>query len=265
MINITQAGRYFLADDLTQCNSGISITVSDVKLELRGHTIQGVFATTASTEVMIFANGGTAGLSNIDIEGPGTVTGGSTGIDFENVHGSRVHNLVAVGNSNEGILVNASMDNEFSNNVVTANTTNGFTVNAGTNNEFRDNVVTGNLNDGIQLSGGNQNRFIHNNLDGNGTDGLLLSNNAINNVVRRNTVVSNLGNGIEVGSVNTTDNSSGNTIDHNTALNNSQDDLTDQNPSCQTSPPNTPNSPNTWTQNSFNTSFPIISTSSCIQ
>src|SRR6267143_441053 len=39
---INNPGRYFLANDLKQClGVGISITVSDVQLELRGHTIEG--------------------------------------------------------------------------------------------------------------------------------------------------------------------------------------------------------------------------------
>jgi hypothetical protein len=72
---ISKAGRYFLANDLKMCN-GISITGGDVELELRGHTIQGLGP--AITSALINANGGATGLSNIEIEGPGTLTGGAS-------------------------------------------------------------------------------------------------------------------------------------------------------------------------------------------
>src|SRR5882762_4986554 len=61
---INEKGRYFLANDLKQCSKfGVSIAVSDVELELRGHTIQGLGPYTNSA--LIDANGKTAGLSNI--------------------------------------------------------------------------------------------------------------------------------------------------------------------------------------------------------
>jgi parallel beta-helix repeat protein len=260
MINITQAGRYFLANDLVQCNPGISITVSDVKLELRGHTIQGASGITSG---LISVNGGAAVLSNIEIAGPGTVTSGilgSYGIDFENVHRSRVYNLVIVANGTDGIVVNTTIptnastastdqefhDNEFYDNVIAGNNNNGITVNGGTNNEFRDNAIAGNGFDGIVVNGGNENRFIHNNLSGNGSDGLHLLN-ANNNIARRNTADSNvLGNGIDVLG-------SGNTIDQNTALGNVLSfDLVDENNQTE---PNS-NCLNLWTNNSFNTNSP---------
>jgi parallel beta-helix repeat protein len=268
---ITHAGRYFLDNDLTQCTTGISITMSDVKLELRGHTILG-FQTAASV-ISVSAPGGGAVLSNIEIAGPGTVTGANIGIDFEDVHNSRVHNLVVVGNVNGGIVVNTTIptnaspastddqvhDNEFHDNVVTGNLKDGITVTGSTNDDFRDNVVTGNIANGITVNGGNGNSFIHNNLSGN-VEGLVLLN-TNGNMVRRNTADSNTSNGIDVGLLST-----GNTIENNTALGSSFGvDLIDQNPSCQTSPPNTANSPNSWTHNSFNTSTPISSASSCIQ
>src|SRR6266853_3918258 len=90
---INQAGRYFLANDLKHCDSGLSIAVSHVQLQLRGHTIQ----SNAVPPSMISVNGGAAGLSYIEIEGPGTVTGGLAGIEFDNVHRAWVHNVLLVG------------------------------------------------------------------------------------------------------------------------------------------------------------------------
>ncbi len=249
---ISQAGRYFLAKDLTQCTGvAISITVSDVKLELRGHTIQGPLVQGFSTILAESADLGATKLFNIEIAGPGTVTGGSPGgIDFENVHRSWVHNLVLVQNT-DGIDVNAS------------DRTNDAT--ASTDNEFLDNVAAANFSNGIAVNGGNENRFIHNNLSGNSSDGLLLSGNISNglfllpfnankNVVRQNTADSNGFNGIEVGTL-----GSGNTIDGNIALGNGSQttspagaDLVDQNPNCT----NISGIPNTWTNNSFNNPTP---------
>jgi len=227
--NITQPGRYFLVNDLKQCpDVGISITVSSVKVELRGHTIQGPLITNVST---ILANGGTTGLSDLEIEGPGTVIGGDAGINFGNVHHSRVRNLVVVQN-NFGMEVNAG---DLTNDATVAAT-------ASTENEFRDNVVTGNFFDGINVS---ENRFIHNNLSGNSHDGLFLFN-ANNNVARDNTTDVNLASGIEVGTL-----GSGNRIDHNTALGNTGPDLFDEQGDC---------THNTWTNNSFNSNSPA-----CIQ
>jgi parallel beta-helix repeat protein len=232
---ISNPGRYFLVNDLTQC--AITINGSGVKLELRGHTIQGTSA--GST---IFVDGGATGISKIEIAGPGTVTGGGlAGIDFENVQHSRVHNLVVVGNGVGGTLADGI--DVFASDRTTPLTT---AATASTDNEFRDNVVAGNSGFGIQVDGGNGNSFIHNNLSGNTLDGLFLRT-ADNNVVRQNTIDSNGSIGIEVGTA------SGNMIEGNTALGNAVD-LLDSN-GCP--------SPNTWTNNSFFSSTPPPP--SCIQ
>jgi parallel beta-helix repeat protein len=234
---INNPGRYFLANDLKQCPGiGISINVSDVKLELRGHTIQG----TAPASTIILVSGGAAGISNIEIAGPGTVTGGAAaGIELDYVQHSRVHNLVVVGNGVGGTPADGI--DVFAGDRTTPLTT---AATASTDNEFRDNVVAGNSAFGIQVDGGNGNSFIHNNLSGNTLDGLFLRT-ADNNVVRQNTVDSNGSIGIEVGTA------SGNMIEGNTALGNAVD-LFD-----------TCTSPNIWTHNSFFSSAPPPA--SCIQ
>ena len=235
---IGSSGRYFLANDLKQCPAvGVSITISHVKLELRGHTIQGA----ALAASMILVNGGGASLFKIEIEGPGTVTGGIAGIEFDNVHRSWVHNVVAAANL-DGIDICAS---DCTNDPTIAAT-------ASTDNVFSDNVAAANLSNGISVNGGNHNSFIHNNLTGNSSDGLFF--NGKKNVARQNTADANGFNGIDVGVL-----GSGNIIDHNTAFGNATNhsngavDMMDQNNNC-------PNLPNTWTNNSFNSNNP-----SCIQ
>ena len=252
---ILQRGRYFIAQDLSMC-PGIVVTIaaSDVKLELRDHTILGS-QQGLQTDGVISVDGGGVVLSNVEIAGPGTVTGGMNGIVFKDVHSSRVHNLVIVGNLNDGITVNTSIpitvsaastdtnhhDNEFLDNVVTGNRVNGITSTGGTNDEFRgnvvsgntsdgialtngtnvefrDNVVTANLTTGIELDGSSGNSVIHNNLSGNAAgDGLVLSN-ATNSVVQRNTADSNAKGIEQIGG-------SGNSFQNNTALGNPLGDL----------------------------------------
>ncbi|HLJ86896.1 MAG TPA: right-handed parallel beta-helix repeat-containing protein [Candidatus Angelobacter sp.] len=218
---ISQPGRYYLANDLKQCpGMGVSITVSYVEVELRGHTIQGTFGDNG-----IVANGGDAGISSIEIEGPGTVTGFLTGVVFENVHRSRTHNVVALRNK-FGMAVNAG---DFTNAATVAAT-------VSTDNEIRDNVFTGNTGHGITVNGGNENRFIHNNLSNNGGHGLFLFA-AANNVARHNTALVNGGSGIDLGKF-----GPGNLINDNIALGNNGFDLNDENGDC---------THNTWTDNSF--------------
>ena len=215
---ISQPGRYFIANDLSGCAGIIvSITVSDVQLELRDHTILG-----DQTNPVISVNGGGTVLSNVEIAGPGTVTGGITGIEFQDVHSSRVHNLVVVGNLNDGITVNTSIpitvsaastetnhhDNEFHNNVVTGNRVNGITSTGGTNDEFRDNVVSGNSSDGISLTNGTNDEFRDNVVTGNLINGITVTG-GMNNEFRDNTVTANLTTGIQL------DSSSGNSVIHN--------------------------------------------------
>jgi parallel beta-helix repeat protein len=216
------------------CN-GISITVSDVELDLRGHTILGQGSSTSTA--LIDANGGTTGLSNIEIEGPGTLTGGGVGICFQNVHHSRVNSLVVTGN-NSGIVVEgniAGLVNICDAVVKTADLRRVQTIagTASTDNEFRDNVVAGQISYGVAVIGADQNRFTHNNLSRNGIDGLVLFN-ANNNIARRNTADSNGSIGIDVLGA-------GNIIHDNTALGNSID-LQDVSGGCA----------NMWTENSFN-------------
>lgn len=226
---ISDSGRYFLANDLKDCpDSGITITVSHVQVELRGHTIQ------AGGNV-IDAKGGDSGLSELEIEGPGTITGGSAaGISFGNVHHSGVHGLMVVRNL-FGLALNSG---DFTSDATTAAT-------VSTDNEISDNVFTGNTAHGITVNGGDRNRFVHNNLSGNGGHGLYLFA-ASNNVARGNTADVNGISGIDAGTF-----GSGNQIEHNIALGNNNPDLNDENGDCIR---------NSWTDNSFGSSSP-----GCIQ
>ncbi len=222
---ITDSGRYFLANDLKECpDFAISIAASHVQVDLRGHTIQ------AGGNV-IAASGGDLGLSDLDLIGPGTITGGDgAGISFGNVHHSRVHGLVVIRNR-FGMTLNSG---DFTSDATVMAT-------VSTDNEIRDNVITGNAFHGITVNGGDDNKFIHNNLSNNGSNGLFLFA-ASNNVARENTADVNGGSGIDTGTA-----GSGNTILNNIALGNNGPDLKDENGDCIH---------NTWTNNSFGSNAP---------
>ena len=228
---INDPGRYFLASDMKDCpDFAISITVSHVQIELRGHTLQGTQGDNG-----INVKGGDTGLSELEIQGPGTITGFLAGINFGNVHHSKVQGLVLVRN-NFGMTLNSG---DFTSDATAE-------ASVSTQNEIRDNVVTANTNHGITVNGGDENRFIHNNLSGNGTHGLYLFS-AKNNVAQENTADMNGGSGIDVADLI----GSGNQIDHNVALGNGGPDLRDENGGCIS---------NSWSDNSFSTNSP-----SCIQ
>jgi parallel beta-helix repeat protein len=231
---ISRSGHYFLANDLTQCpGAGISITVSSVSIDLRGHLIQVTGGTSASA---IEAPGGDNGLRNLEIAGPGTLTGGLTGINLGNVHNSRVHDVTMVQNL-FGMAVNSG---DF-----TSDTTATATVSA--NNEFFDNVITANNGHGITVNGGNKNLFFRNNVSGNNNGGVgLLLFAAQDNIARDNTADANSGWGIYIAAQ-----SSGNKVEHNTAVGNGNADLNDQSGDC---------THNTWVANSFVSNSPA-----CIQ
>jgi parallel beta-helix repeat protein len=231
---ISRSGKYFLANDLTQCpGDGISIAASSVSIDLQGHIIQVTGDASASA---IDAPGGDKGLTNLEIAGPGTLTGGLTGITFGNVHNSRVHGVTMVQNS-FGMAVNSG---DF-----TSDTTAKATASA--NNEFFDNVITANNGHGITMNGGNKNLFFRNNVSGNNNGGVgLLLYAGQDNVAHDNTADANGGWGIYIAAQ-----SSGNKVEHNTAFGNSNADLNDQNGDC---------THNTWADNSFVSNSP-----GCIQ
>jgi parallel beta-helix repeat protein len=227
---INRPGMYFLANDLTQCESfGVSLAASSVRIELRGHTIQ---LTGDTNDAAINAAGGDTGLSELEIVGPGTLTGGFEGINLQNVHHSKVHGLMILRNS-FGMAVNSG---DF-----TSDTTAAATVSA--NNEIFDNVITGNNGHGITVNGGNENLFFRNNVSGNNNGGVgLLLYTAKNNIATENTADANYGWGIYIASQ-----SSGNKVMRNAAFGNSNSDLNDESGAC---------AQNTWADNSFASNTP---------
>ena len=102
---ITTPGQYYLATDLTCPGGGITIEpVSDVHLQLNGHTIQGP-SFGAGVEVLF--------STAILIQGRGTITGFGDGLEFGNVGSSKVIQMTATRNSADGFVVIFSTNNVF--------------------------------------------------------------------------------------------------------------------------------------------------------
>ena len=225
---ITQPGTYSLGNDLLCFNTdGIDIQANNVILMLSGHTI-----TQDSTHFGLVHQGVSAGVgvaggnTNVQIFGPGTITGFNGGMDFEQVSNSMVENVTSTRNF-FGFVVNG-----------------GFSAGCGaacpsTANLFSGNSSTFNNQHGFTLNGGNNNIFNANNSSNNGQDGILLFS-AVGNDVHDNTLGSNGGSGIQA----IAGGGTGNNIHKNTAQGNPRFDLEDDNPNCDS---------NTWKQNAFGT------------
>lgn len=213
---ITAPGDYVLANDLTNCRSGVIISAGahDVVLSLAGHRITG--ASTADTVAGIKTQ---SGATRIRIHGPGVISGftGSTsgGVLF---YSSGVHELTAVTSTgNTWGIVLAQGTYRVHGNFVT-NNGDGFvvlTAQGGTA-ELSDNLASGNREDGITIAGSaGEVRIMHNTVAFNGRYGIAA----------------------EEGSADSE-------ILTNTALGNGTFDLLDANRECQ----------NTWADNTFGTS-----------
>jgi parallel beta-helix repeat protein len=228
---ISAPGTYQLVNDLVNCpQDGIDIVSSDVHLILSGHQISGSGGAAlgnVNTNGIAVGIGVPGGVSNVKINGPGTISNfGQAGIAFEGVSSSTVVGITSTGNK-FGFAVNAafgagnlslrSTGNKFNGNTATANAGHGFTLNGADQNTFRGNDASGN-------------GFVF------GAEGFFLFD-ATSNIVEGNTFDQNSGAGVlaQGGS------GINNTIRGNTAQSNAGFDLQDNNPGCA----------NLWQGNNF--------------
>jgi YVTN family beta-propeller protein/parallel beta-helix repeat protein len=225
---ITQPGTYRLANDLSCFNTdGIDIRSDNVVLKLNGHTITQDAAHFGLVHQGVSAGiGVVGGNSNVQIFGPGTITGFNGGLNFEQVSSSLVKN-VTTSNNFFGFVVNG-----------------GFSAGCGvgcpsTGNVFLGNISTFNNQHGFTLNGATNNIFGSNTANGNGARGFLLFNASGNNV-KDNTFNNNGQSGVRIEAGTGT----GNSLRKNTATNNGLVDLQDDNANCDM---------NTWKQNIFGT------------
>ncbi len=185
---IDKPGNYYLSGDCS--GDGITITASRVTLKLMGHTMTGrgdspgIYATNVSRGKII---------------GPGTITNYHNGVHFLFVTNSIVERVTATLNSNIGILLSESNDNEVKKNV-TENAVVGIWADVANNNEIVENQANQNaIGIHIHLSSGNE-----------------IQENEAND------------NSLGIGLVDST----GNQIEENTALNNNVRDLEDVSVDC---------------------------------
>jgi parallel beta-helix repeat protein len=261
---ISAPGDYFLAGDCF--GAGITITASDVTLDLNGHTMTGL-----ESGVGVLVDDSAGAIAHVAITGPGTITiyriGVQLGSGGAGVSDSSVSGLTANHNDFDGILLLGASGNTVADNTASHNSAFGISLGRASGNTVADNTATNNIAGGIAVfPGASGNTIDDNTATNNISDGIVLFTAATGNTVDDNTTNTNGDVGIFLfgASGNTVaDNTAshngnvgiflfgggtGNTIDDNTALGNAVFDLFDGNvPGCDS---------NTWTDNTFNKANP---------
>jgi parallel beta-helix repeat protein len=210
---ISTAGSYALA---ANCSAGITITASDVTLNLNGHTMTG--AGGFSDGVVVDDSGGA--VRGVTIQGPGKITGYDIGVE------------IGGGGGGGGVSGSSVSGLTFTNNAW------GIQLNSGSGNTVSGNTAKDNLVGGIVLWAENGDTISANAANNNSAIGIDVAVGSTGNTVSDN-AANNDGFGIVVNP-----GSTGNTISANDAHGNPDDDLADLNDACDT---------NTWTGNTFKT------------
>jgi hypothetical protein len=139
---IIAPGQYVLAQDCT--GFGITILASDVHLKLDGHTMTGSIFGPPGLSV--------ANVSHVHIEGPGTITSYSFGIQFSGVSDSHVEQVMCVNNSFYGFFLANVTNTHVNNSVFSMNGNTGlFFQRNCTDNHVDNNQTLGNSSFGIRL------------------------------------------------------------------------------------------------------------------
>src|SRR5262249_9879245 len=158
----------------TSTGTCITISASNVSLDLNGHSITGPSGGGDGTSGIT-----SAGQTKLTIKGAGVISNFGRGVDFEGVDGSEVRGVTVSGNFFGFVvnrdfvtpnLSNLSEGNLFRFNTATGNAQHGFTINGGSNNSFLNNVASNNGAAGILLAVGTGNQFRFNTAQGNAGD-----------------------------------------------------------------------------------------------
>ena len=259
---IVAPGNYLVDQDLFCPGNGITIQSSDVKLNVSGHTINGL---SSQLGIGILVRS----VTNVEVRN-GTVTNFSIGISLESTTDSRIDAMTSTGNLAPGLQLVFSSDNTITGSDISDNRGSGVLLISSNGNVFRGNRVLGNSLAGYAITPSSF--FTSNNnlitssrvsssiIEGNQTFGVVITaggNN--NNTVESSHVLGNVANGIYVlGGANNTVRS--NTVNQNgrgivfnlgatasiivsnTARDNAIFDLQDDNPNCDA---------NVWRNNNF--------------
>ena len=179
--NIATPGHYYLAMDLTCPEGGISIRTNDVYLRLDGHTLQG---SSAGPGILLSA------VTNIVIQGPGTITGFQDGVSIVQSQLSTVIGVTATGNSFHGFVGSFASNNVLRANEAALNGSDGIALAFGTANMIVANRLINN-GGGIRLDFSHRNNIYANTANSNrrgitlstSTQNELLGNTALDNTI----------------------------------------------------------------------------------
>lgn len=205
---IDEPGKYRLTGDILDCPEfGVAIVVSDVTLDLKGHTISCAYSEARSGGVIVgsYVFGGQDYVSNVKVTN-GAVTGCSDGILLAGAIDSKVTKMTSWGNrlwfgpngpaSGTGITVWLSEDNVIMHNQVNGNEDAGIFSWFASGNLYKHNTATGNFM-GIQIGFEDSAKVLCNRANENAL-GIELGPASNNNLVRGNLVSYNAYDGISL-------------------------------------------------------------------
>ena len=217
--DVTSSGLHTVDSDITDggVTSCIDINASDVVLEGNDNTIDGLDQDSGSIGVSVTDS---ATLTNVTVRNL-TVTNWEDGVSYDDADDGKVTNVNASANSNQGIRLFLSSNNDVTSNTAIGNTNQGIElVFSSDNNSVTSNTVTGNGRDGIRLfSSSDNNNVTSNTATGNDRDGIRLFSSSDNNNVTSNTATGNDNSGIGITS------SGNNTVTSNTATGNDKNGI----------------------------------------
>jgi len=145
-----------LDHDLVCAGNGITVGADGIEIELNGHSITGPSRGPPTRGITI------AGRTNVEIEGPGTVTNFRTGIVISSSHGVSVEKVTVAGNGlrafadGDGIRILASTDVEVEKCTIADNGNDGIQIASSTGVELEKNKISGNVNGIAIASVGNE-------------------------------------------------------------------------------------------------------------
>jgi parallel beta-helix repeat protein len=217
---ISVPGTYYLANDITNSNEpiGISITVPNVVLDGKGFSIDGVDKAD-SIGIKVYNSAMT--LFNVVIKNLNVSDWGS-GIKLQDVKNSRVQDVTVTSNTGHGIelqgtvrttiksclissngitgiiLWSNSDSNSILSNTVQDNADDGIRIRFSSNNDVQRNTVVNNRDNGINLNeGGNFNTITDNTITGSKTDGIMVYKSS-GNIISKNTITGSSVDGIRL-------------------------------------------------------------------
>jgi len=253
---ITAPGDYRLDADLSCTGDAITIQASHVHLNLNTHQLAGSSFTDRGI-VVYFA---TSRLTDVQIKGPGVVTGFGEGIELDNADNTNVEGVTAsfclVGIAT-GVVSGTTVTNVHLNkNVLALALSIGVAVGNSTNGQVQENVMNGFVfisggTAGIAVTGGSGND-IQNNTTLGYIDGISVGVGGVGSASSGNHIHDNVSSGNVASGIHIASGSGNNVVEHNTALGNTAfnsagTDLMDDNAACGT---------NRWHDNTFITATP---------